>query len=148
MGLVIISLFRVSCFYCMCFEHLATATVALSYLKAKRQIECYVLLHLCSTCWKWSEILYSCNCNSTEQSPSGEANSFSASQEIPPPPFYGTRRFITALTRAYPYSEPDKSSPFYFLKIPFNIIPSTSWSSKCSLSLRFPHQKRHYCIRG
>jgi hypothetical protein len=33
-----------------------------------------------------------------EQSPSWEANRSSASQEIPP--FYGTRRFITALTRA------------------------------------------------
>jgi len=84
MGLVIINLFRVSCFYCMSFEHLATAAVALSYLKTKRQIEYYVLLHLFSTCWKWSKILYSCNCNSTEKSPSGEANSLQASQEIPP----------------------------------------------------------------
>jgi hypothetical protein len=33
-----------------------------------------------------------------EQRPSWEANSFSASQEIPA--FYGTRRFITAFTRA------------------------------------------------
>jgi hypothetical protein len=33
-----------------------------------------------------------------DQSPSWEANRLSASQEIPA--FYGTRRFITALTRA------------------------------------------------
>jgi hypothetical protein len=35
---------------------------------------------------------------STEQSPSWEANRFSASQEIPP--LYGTRSFTTAFTRA------------------------------------------------
>jgi hypothetical protein len=42
-----------------------------------------------------------------EQSPSWEANSHSASQEIPR--FYGARRFITVFTRAAtgPYSEPD-----------------------------------------
>jgi hypothetical protein len=33
---------------------------------------------------------------SMQQSPSGEANRFAASQEIPP--FYATRRFITAFT--------------------------------------------------
>jgi hypothetical protein len=35
-----------------------------------------------------------------DTSPSWEANRSSASQEIPPPPFYGTRRFITAFTKA------------------------------------------------
>jgi len=49
--------------------------------------------------------------------------------------------FITALTRAYPYSEPHQSSSSHFLQIPFNIIPSMPWSSKWPLSLRFPHQK-------
>ena len=33
------------------------------------------------------------------QNPSWEANWFGVSQEIPPPAFHGTRRFITALTR-------------------------------------------------
>jgi hypothetical protein len=39
---------------------------------------------------------------SVEQSPCWEANRFAASQSVnsPPPPFYGTRRFITALTNA------------------------------------------------
>ena len=52
--------------------------------------------------------------------------------------FYGTRRFMTALSRA---GSVQSMAPSHFLKIHFNIIVvSTPGSSKWSLSLRFPHQ--------
>ena len=60
--------------------------------------------------------------------------------------FYGTRRFITAFTKArhISYPEPDQASPyppFHFLKILVNIIlTSTHGSFKWSLSLTCPHQ--------
>ena len=50
------------------------------------------------------------------------------------------------VSATFPYPEPDQSSPdphIHFLKIQFNIIlPYMPGSTKWSLSLRFPHQKK------
>ena len=63
---------------------------------------------------------------STVQSPSWEANWFAASQEIPP--FYGTRRFITAFTTVRHLSISWASS------IQSISLYSTSWKSILILS--------------
>ena len=79
---------------------------------------------------------------SMEQSPSWEANQFSA--------FYGTQSYSRAFTKpaTCPYPEPDQSSPCppsHFLKILFIVIlPSTPGSAKWSFFLRFPCQNPLY----
>ena len=70
------------------------------------------------------------------------------SQPVKFPTFYGTRRFITPLTRARHLFLSSASSiqsmppTSHFLMIHLNIIlPFMPGSPKWSLSLRFPHQK-------
>jgi len=78
------------------------------------------------------------------QSPSWEANRFSASQEIPHI-LWNTKVHYHIHKRPTPVLilsqiDADRNSTFHFLKTHLNIIlPSTPGSSKWSLSLRSPH---------
>ena len=78
-----------------------------------------------------------------EQSPSWEANIFSASQKIPHNLWIW--KFIAALKRAHhlslSWARPMHSMPpCHFLSHSNIILPSTPVSSKWSVSTRYPHQ--------
>ena len=98
----------------------------------------------------WLNLLTYVLTYSTQQSPSWEANRFSASQEIPrilwaPKVHYRIHKCplpVPILSHLHPVHTPTS----HFLKIHLSIIilRSTPGSCKWNLSLRFPHQNRIY----
>jgi hypothetical protein len=78
---------------------------------------------------------------SMEQSPSLEANRFSASQEISRILWNPTVHNCPPPVSNLSQNDPVHSVTSHFLKSQLNtIFPSKPWSSKWCLSLRFPHQ--------
>ena len=86
---------------------------------------------------------------SMEQSPSWEANRFTASQEIPrilwnPKVHYRIHKCLPTVP-VLGQLDPVHTPTSYFLKVHHDIIlPPTSGSPKWLLSLRFPHKRPEY----
>jgi len=112
-----------------------------------KAIELIKLLFCIYTYYALTYLLTDVHTYSMEQSPSWEANRVSASQKNSPHFVEPEGSLpLSQVPAICPYPEPARSSPcHHFLKIhPSIILPSTSGSSKLSLSFRFPYQNPVY----